>query len=273
MTYFSTFVSRLLINRAELELLTPLRIGTGKSRDVTESDNPVMKDVLGRPVIPGASLKGAIRSHIEALLRRLQMDNATQYPNLVCDFLSDEHSCAPKSWIDQQKKLLKEKKITRDAYDHAVLNRLCLICRVFGSNYAAAKLAIRDLPVMEDYWGEQYLMRDGVAIDRERGTAANKRKYDFEAVPAGTRFEFALQLDNATEAETAITLLGVRSLAQSHIQLGGAKSRGLGWCRLENINIERYTDPIEYALGKPSSPFDIDDYAQNFLEKLGQKHA
>jgi CRISPR/Cas system CSM-associated protein Csm3 (group 7 of RAMP superfamily) len=48
---------------------TGLRIGAGDGEAVGV-DLPVIKDAVGRPFIPGASLKGALRSTIEALAAR-----------------------------------------------------------------------------------------------------------------------------------------------------------------------------------------------------------
>ncbi|HEX3757831.1 MAG TPA: RAMP superfamily CRISPR-associated protein, partial [Kofleriaceae bacterium] len=47
---------------------TALRIGGGGG-DLDGADLPVIKDAAGCPFIPGASLKGALRSTVEALLR------------------------------------------------------------------------------------------------------------------------------------------------------------------------------------------------------------
>ena len=50
----------------ELELVSPLRISSGRASD--ETDAPFMRMFDGTPYIPGTSLRGAIRSELERIL-------------------------------------------------------------------------------------------------------------------------------------------------------------------------------------------------------------
>jgi CRISPR/Cas system CSM-associated protein Csm3 (group 7 of RAMP superfamily) len=65
---FDTFKNRLEIT-GTLWTVTALRVSAGRSTEPIGSDLPVIKDVLGRPLIPGASFKGALRSRLESFLR------------------------------------------------------------------------------------------------------------------------------------------------------------------------------------------------------------
>jgi CRISPR/Cas system CSM-associated protein Csm3 (group 7 of RAMP superfamily) len=87
MSGFDTFQSRLVVT-GQLELRTPMRIGSGKSSEVTSPDQPVMKDTLGHPIIPGSSLKGVLRSHLESLLRAIE--NQPGFERSGCDILSED---------------------------------------------------------------------------------------------------------------------------------------------------------------------------------------
>lgn len=61
---------------AEIKLLTGLHIGTaGNSLDIGGVDNPVIKDVYGKPYIPGSSLKGKLRSLMEFYNNKLTLGN------------------------------------------------------------------------------------------------------------------------------------------------------------------------------------------------------
>jgi len=247
-TDFSTFSSRLYVTGA-LETLTPLRIGTGQSSNVTDPDQPVIKDVLGNPVIPGASLKGALRSHIESLLRALPTN--TQY-NLTCDLLADKPCIS-----DTNAEAYRDpKQYTPDQRDTEFLVHSCRVCRLFGSNYVAAKMALRDLAVIPEHWGNRYLIRDGVAIDRDKGIAAYQKKYTLEAVPAATRFEFHMQVDNGDDADLGLAMLAVRALKSSHILLGGGRSRGLGWCMLRDVSMVLHNNALDFLLGNPGRVLD-----------------
>lgn len=54
---FDVFKNRLEIT-GTLTTVTALHIGVGRSTEPIGSDLPVLKDALGRPLIPGSSLKG-----------------------------------------------------------------------------------------------------------------------------------------------------------------------------------------------------------------------
>src|SRR5215472_3329118 len=55
-----------LIFDGELHCITGLHVGAGKgSLEIGGADNPVVKDSLGLPYIPGSSLRGRIRALLE----------------------------------------------------------------------------------------------------------------------------------------------------------------------------------------------------------------
>jgi len=65
---FDVFKNRLELT-GQLTTVTALRISQGRSMEPIGSDLPVVKDALGRPLIPGSSFKGAMRSRLESFLR------------------------------------------------------------------------------------------------------------------------------------------------------------------------------------------------------------
>src|SRR5690606_29573966 len=133
------------------------------------------------PYIPGSSLKGAIRSHVSSLLMAFQQggqvdlacdqDYEGRRGGTACVSVSDVNT-----WRQQSPAQL----------DNLITGQLCLACRVLGSPWMASKVKIQDAPVRPDTW-HRYIIRDGVAIDRDKGTAADGFKYDYEVVPAGAR--------------------------------------------------------------------------------------
>jgi len=63
---WDTFENRLRIT-GELVAVTGVRVGmSAESAMPTATDLPVIKDANGRPFIPGSSLRGAVRAHINA---------------------------------------------------------------------------------------------------------------------------------------------------------------------------------------------------------------
>jgi CRISPR/Cas system CSM-associated protein Csm3 (group 7 of RAMP superfamily) len=82
-------------------------------------------------------------------------------------------------------------------------------------------------------WFDQYQVRDGVAINRDTQTAEAGLKYDYEVVPAQTRFDFMLVAENLTAAQIGMLFIGLRPFESGEIGLGGFRSRGLGTVQLQ----------------------------------------
>lgn len=263
----STFVSRLHF-RGRLVFESALRIGAQRSLAVDEPDMPVLRDAAGLPYIPGSSFKGALRSHVEAVARAIQARPDVDDRNLACSSvgkLADRpadapspHVCLTQNEVNSLKRVkpqewrtsvrvqasLRERlpdfeTIRADvkAYgEGAVVDRMlrdlsCWTCRLFGAPWMASKVLIKDLRLDERTFFRTQV-RDGVGIDRDTGRAAPGLKYQFEVVPAGAAFELELLVENASEAELGLLWLGLGAFERGEVLMGGAKSRGLGWCKL-----------------------------------------
>ncbi|MCZ7672179.1 MAG: RAMP superfamily CRISPR-associated protein [Chloroflexi bacterium] len=113
-----------------------------------------------------------------------------------------------------------------------------MVCRVFGSTGLAAKVVIPDFKLAPDelsadgQWYGAYQVRHGVSIDRDTETAADSRLYTTEAVPAGTRFHCEVIVENGSDADKGLVLLGLRAFEKKLVTLGGGSSRGLGQVQL-----------------------------------------
>ncbi len=84
-------------------------------------------------------------------------------------------------------------------------------------------------------------IRDGVAIDRDSETAKNGAKYDFEVVPSTTVFGLHMVIENATEQDLQLISIGLGEFVSGFGGVGGFRSRGLGACILNDLEI-RYLD-------------------------------
>ena len=178
---------RRLVAVGELHFQTAFRIGAGKSTAPIGSDLPVMRDANDLPFIPGSSLKGLLRSHIESVVRAI--DTRTR---AVCNPVCRDEWCVrdPKQLPGFQN--MSDLEQAQLIYEHT-----CRVCRTFGSPWLASKVHIRDAMLAEpDLWVGQYHVRDGVAINRDTQTAQYQAKYDYEVVPAGTGFAFRLIAEN-----------------------------------------------------------------------------
>jgi len=244
-----------------LVLDTALHIGGGRESS-TVTDSPIVRNSVGQPIIPGSSFKGAFRAGVERLLPNL--------PGLSTCGLEKNGSC-----LSVNEALGKDYRRVSEAAgrgialglgendtareDRAALGRLkrkdwigqeldesylldllaeylCDTCKTFGSVYLAAVARFHDLPVVEP-WAETTQIRDGVGIDRDSERAMDQIKFDYEIVPAQTHFAFSLTLENPTERDLRLVGLGLHEFAQGMIPLGGIRSRGLGRCHLEDLQV------------------------------------
>lgn len=234
---FDVFKNRLEVT-GTLETLTALRIGSGRSTDAIGTDLPVIKDSLGKPIIPGSSFKGAMRSRLESFLRAVDERFAKDPSSLV----GEDYTAT----IRQYKRSHED----NDATLSAALIRLAdPVSRIFGAPWLAGKLHVRDLPVAASAWFGQYQERDGVIIDRDTETAGNK--YDFQIVPAGTTFEFKAAIENAEGWELGLLMLGLQQFEQAQVPLGGGRSRGLGVVQLR-VETTRWWDMGKTEKGAPN---------------------
>lgn len=180
---------------------TAVSVGAGGSAG-TIADKTIVCDGWGRPLIPGSQVKGKLRWAAEQLLRGLGQDIP-----------------APSDGTE------------REELD-------TLVRRLFGSPQLRSPLRFADLPgVIGDLEQIESLraspeqhqaqIRPSVAINRQRGTAADKLLIFQEAAPETMRFHAAdAVIGTIASLEEAALLWAAARLTT---RWGGAKSRGLGW--------------------------------------------
>ncbi|MEC4985353.1 MAG: CRISPR-associated RAMP protein Csx7 [Oscillatoria sp. PMC 1068.18] len=266
---FDVFKNRLEIC-GTLVTVTALRISAGRSTEPIGSDLPVIKDIYGQPLIPGASFKGALRSRLESFLRGILGSDRHLVANPANE---DEWSITAK----EMKKLRERHSEDRTLTD-AIIDQTDLVSHLFGSPWLASKFQVRDLTIEPDTWFGQYQERDGVAIDRDTETAADGKLYDFQVVPPGTSFEFQAVVENAAEWELGMLMLGLHQFETEQIPLGGGRSRGLGVVRLEVekmrwVDVEDHPEFLLEYLRKlvqkdPDAYEDATDYKDHWVQKL-----
>lgn len=207
--------------QGSLVATTALRIGVGRSNAISGSDLPVLRDALGKPFIPGASLKGSFRAQVEALVRAVA-------PKQVLDLAQLEQRT---SELRNEKQIREWKE---ERFNQEVWDKVGMIDVTFGSPEIAGRLFFKDALVDEQIWFGQFEVRNGVAINRDTETAENQHLYDYEVVPAGTRFDFQLILENAQDWQLGMVLWALEPWKAGNIQIGGFRSRGLGYVKLED---------------------------------------
>lgn len=119
---------------------------------------------------------------------------------------------------------------------------------------------------LRDEGSVRIFVRDGVRIDRRTGVAEDKFKFDFEVLPAGTKFRVRLELVVYSELPYGVTrheLLAtframLEALASGEIRLGARTRRGLGrgkigeWT-IRRIDMANKDHVIGWLKGEPSA--------------------
>jgi CRISPR-associated RAMP protein (TIGR02581 family) len=263
---FAALQNRLHV-RGNLVALTALRIGTGRSNDVIGNDLPVLRDSLGAPFVPGASLKGAFRARVEALVRAVVQDTDSSHFQQLEDLSNELRKIRGDTTDAEQRRKLFDGKIQEIIPDGAALDfehleqrtravsrfkqqnrdlsdeqfntiiwkQSTLIDLTFGSPELAGRIFFKDALVDRSLWFDQFEIRNGVAINRDTETVEQGLLYDYEVVPAGMRFGFELVLENAAPWQLGMVLLALRPWQNGDVQIGGFRSRGLGHVQLTDL--------------------------------------
>jgi len=207
---------------------TGLHVGSGGSGDLDETDMAVLRDAEGLPFIPGSSLKGVMRSTVEALLRASDTVSRGLWACNPLETKAKDRNANACGWHPQGGR----SKV--DTGGH------CAACRLFGSHVLASHVRFSDCMLLDREAGAVITVRDGVAIDRDLRIARGGQKYDFEVVAPGASFDVEVFVDNPED-----WLLGLLSVAADQLDagfaaIGGFTSRGLGrvgfqWRRLERV--------------------------------------
>lgn len=244
---------------------TALHIGGGREQ-LSVSDSPIIRDPLGRPYIPGSSFKGAFRAAVERLVPNLAYlglhtcalqpgypdcmstnKDQDQAYGVIAGLMGREfrHNAAAMEALELLGCVTADADIVTDALLLQILDdRLCATCKLFGSPRLAALAQFADLPVQEP-WLDVVQVRDGVGIDRDSERARERIKYDYEVVPPGTGFNFYLTVENPGKNDLGLAAVGLQEFVNGMVPLGGIRSRGLGRCHLEDLQVQtvNFEDP------------------------------
>jgi len=214
----STLLGKVIVS-ADLRSMTGTRVGGSQGGlKIGGVDLNVITDPLGRPYIPGSSIKGKMRSLTERVLRVPIGDRGT-------------HSCrGPAEYCN------------------------CVVCRTYGTLQSfdgvptLTRLVARDAFLLESSVSEDMRanmemefteVKTETAIDRISGTALRGSLRQIERVPAGAIFRPAELVFNVFE-EGDKALLKHVFVAMELLEddyLGGMGSRGYGKVKFEGIKV------------------------------------
>jgi CRISPR-associated protein Csm3 len=215
-----------------LILQSPLRLSSGRASD--DTDAPLMRTGADLPYIPGSSLRGAIRSELERILAA----DAGAHGLTSCILFSDD-DCNKKARQYQKEKERTDKELAQYA-----AAELCDVCKLFGSCIFASRLIVEDAyPIQnKELLKSKLIIRDGVGIDRDTGTASEGAKFDYEVMETGPTFTFRMQVENVTDKDRSLINI-ILTLLRQGIYLGGKRAAGLGKVTVGTTEVTGFENP------------------------------
>ena len=217
-----------LLNEARLRLdITtkgPLLIKSGYATVIGADMAPVQtyRNSQQEVYLPGSSLKGVFRSHIEKVVNSIK-------PQVACNPLS-----RPNDRDTRDDRQLYRPSCGSGLNDkmptHEIYKKSCPTCRLFGSTSFGSRIAVEDAYLPPGSVGKASLIehRDGIAIDRLTGGTGGGAKFDLEAVTEGTTFTTDIHLRNFEIWQLGMLFVIIQDMEDELIRLGSGRSRGLG---------------------------------------------
>lgn len=191
-------------------------------------DHAYLRREDGAPVLPGSSLRGALRSRAEQMLRTLAGAAA------ACDLHTKDRACHERIEAESRG----EGKLT--LADELAL--LCPACLVFGSGRLVSSVKVTDFLPLAGHEG-QSRRQEQVAIDRFTGGAAAGAKFDSESQD-GVTFagEVHLEIGPHRLGSWGLGLLALvlRDLLWEDVPLGFGTARGFNEHRVRLIGVDRF---------------------------------
>lgn len=215
-----------LVNEAKFTLTItttgPVLVRSGRATVIGPDMTPVLtfRNEKTQVYLPGSSLKGVVRSHLEKISRTIRYD-----PFVVCNPFTDT-SCGNK--LEKRKKDLKKQNREKEFTTEVAYKDSCPICRLFGSTEFTGRVSINDAYLTNDAQPRPTERRDGVGIDRLTSGSADKALFQFEAVSSGVEFQTDVYLRNFETWQLGMLLLVVEDMEEGLIRIGSGTSRGLG---------------------------------------------
>jgi len=198
-----------------------------------------------KPVLPGSSLRGVLRSQAERIARTLATVNAWDASQKAeqrhRDFLTACPACNPLTTktsdpVASCNSFIKDlgKDARKKLEENGAEDQLCLACQLFGSTWNGSRLRVEDAPFV----GEQvdYKVLDFLAIDRFTGGGRDSAKFD-AVVLWKPKFKVRLFLENPEPWELGWLALVLRDLNDGLATVGFGAAKGFGQCTIEDRNL------------------------------------
>lgn len=231
-----------IVNEANLTLRItttgPLLVKTGHATVSGPDMAPVLTFRNGQQEVflPGSSLKGVFRSHLEKIICSLKprvacypfWGNESQDPELSELRKSDYRESCSGRFVERTRKEEERRKL--EERTDIVYADSCPVCRLFGSTGFIGRVAIGDAYLVSKSIREQ---RDGVGIDRLTGGASHTAKFELEVVSSGVAFETSIHLRNFEIWQLGMLFVVIQDMEDELVRIGSGRSRGLGQIKAE----------------------------------------
>ncbi len=231
--------------------LSALAISAGdQPAEIMES--PVIK-LGGKPVIPGSSLKGALRSTLEAMLAELGHEVCIPF------------AAIPRRYRRREEQQKYTKKLGRrtpcDDTEHP-----CPVCSIFGTVGGRAGLSGKALfldatTVEGDY---ELIERSHVAITRDTKSQSEGSLMSLQAVDVGATFRGEIRVVNPELWEVGAILRALEGV--EFLGIGAKKTAGYGDLEIgvEGIEVVRF-DGEDWQ----HTPAEKGSYLEAFTQRFG----
>ncbi|GAC1461902.1 MAG: RAMP superfamily CRISPR-associated protein [Ktedonobacteraceae bacterium] len=208
----------------------PLLIKSGLATVSGPDMTPVLTFRNGQQEVflPGSSLKGVFRSHIEKIVCSIK-------PRVVCypfagqeereaDLVQRRHDYRD-SCSEMFDRVTGDRRRELEARTDLIYQNSCPTCRLFGSTGFIGRIAISDAYLASAATTEQ---RDGIGIDRLTGGASYSAKFELEVISSGVVFEADIHLRNFEIWQLGMFFVVLQDMEDELVYIGSGRSRGLG---------------------------------------------
>ena len=215
-------------------------------------ESPVIK-LGGKPVIPGSSLKGALRSTLESML-------AAQGVEVCVPFAAIPR---PQRKGEAQKEYLRKIGREKPCGD---MDNLCPVCSIFGAmggrQGLMGRALVLDATTEEGHY--ELIERSHVAIMRDTKSQSDGSLMTIEAVDAGAVFQGTIRLVNPEDWQIGAVVRALEGVAM--LGVGGKKTAGYGSLAHEIASVTE----TRFADGEwKSTPVSLGGFTTAFAQEYG----
>lgn len=207
-----------------LKVVTPVHVGSGIYELVGDMPVRGLVSAEGKVIIPGSSLKGAVRSVVEAI----------------------SNSCVRITRRSVQENLARSVEVRECNDKELKKGNLCVACRIFGSLGYQGRVSFSDAVLTKGNLElhrvlSPYPPREAARVYKNQQGKFDGRKFYYHGQPAsidrgepyqviqrGSEMHFTFQFDSLEAEEFCLVLVAMGILDDVKIKVGGAKQAMLG---------------------------------------------